>query len=145
MFPTGSEADARVAMAGGITVAGDPRRIEQVLRNLLGNARNYGGDEVLVDGQEVDAMYVISVTDNGPGVPAADQKRIFDHFEQVSKGDDRTTSGVGLGLPIARQLVQAMGGELTYSDAFPHGARFAFTVPISTDVVAREEATKHTA
>ncbi len=145
MFPTGSEADARVAMAGGITVAGDPRRIEQVLRNLLGNARNYGGDEVLVDGQEVDAMYVISVTDNGPGVPAADQKRIFDHFEQVSKGDDRTTSGVGLGLPIARQLVQAMGGELTYSDAFPHGARFAFTLPISTDVVAREEPTKHTA
>jgi signal transduction histidine kinase len=131
LFPSGGDSDARVAMAGGTTVLADPRRVDQVLRNLLGNARKYGGDEVLVDGQETEGAYVISVTDNGTGIPAEDRARIFDPFEQVSRGDDRTDTGVGLGLPIARQLVRAMGGELTYSDAFPRGARFSFTLPLA--------------
>jgi signal transduction histidine kinase len=131
LFPSGGDSDARVAMAGGTTVLADPRRVDQVLRNLLGNAKKYGGDEVLVDGQETEGSYVISVTDNGAGIPQEDRARIFDPFEQVSKGDDRTDSGVGLGLPIARQLVRAMGGELTYSDAFPRGARFSFTLPLA--------------
>ncbi|MDH3540149.1 MAG: HAMP domain-containing histidine kinase [Acidimicrobiia bacterium] len=131
LFPAGGDSDARVAMAGGTTVLADPRRVDQVLRNLLGNAKKYGGDEVLVDGQETDGAYVISVTDNGTGIPEEDRTRIFDPFEQVSKGDDRTDTGVGLGLPIARQLVRAMGGELTYSPAFPRGARFSFTLPLA--------------
>jgi len=145
VFPHGGDSDARVAMAGGTTIEADPRRIEQVLRNLLGNARKYGGDEILVDGQETEGHYVISVTDNGPGVPLEDQERIFDHFEQVTKGDDRTDSGVGLGLPIARQLVRAMGGDLTYSDAFPHGARFAFTLPLATAQAVHERPERKTA
>ncbi|MBT8203105.1 MAG: HAMP domain-containing histidine kinase [Acidimicrobiia bacterium] len=131
LFPIGGPAEARVAIAGGTQIFADPRRVEQVLRNLLGNARKYGGDEVLVDGQEHEDAFVITVTDNGQGVPAEDHERIFDHFEQVSKGDDRTDTGVGLGLPIARRLVRAMGGDLTYSDAFPHGARFSFTLPLA--------------
>ncbi|NNC92090.1 MAG: HAMP domain-containing histidine kinase [Acidimicrobiia bacterium] len=131
LFTSGDDGDARVAIAGGTTVVADPRRVDQVLRNLLGNAKKYGGDEVLVDGQEIEGKYVITVTDNGAGIPKRDQARIFDPFEQVSKGDDRTDSGVGLGLPIAQQLVQAMGGELTYSDAFPRGARFSFTLPLA--------------
>jgi len=143
IFPSGGDSDARVAMAGGTTALADPRRVDQVLRNLLGNAKKYGGDEILIDGQEIDAAYVITVTDNGPGVPPEDQERIFDHFEQVSKGDDRTDSGVGLGLPIARRLVRAMNGELTYSDAFPHGARFSFTLPLAA--TAGEESEQQTA
>ena len=131
LFPSGGQSDARVAMAGGTTVLADPRRVDQVLRNLLGNAKKYGGDEVLIDGQEIEGSYVISVTDNGAGIPADDQARIFDPFEQVSRGDDRTDSGVGLGLPIAQQLVRAMGGELTYSNGFPRGARFSFTLPLA--------------
>ena len=131
VFPHGGTAEARVAIAGGTQIYADPRRVEQILRNLLGNAKKYGGDEVLVDGHEGEGLYTITVTDNGPGVRPEDQERIFDHFEQVTKGDDRTDSGVGLGLPIARQLVRAMGGDLTYSDAFPHGARFAFQLPLA--------------
>ena len=142
VFPHGGDADARVAMAGGTFIQADTRRVEQVLRNLLGNAKKYGGDEILVDGQERESEYIITVTDNGPGVPPEDQDRIFDHFEQVSKGDDRTDSGVGLGLPIARQLVRAMGGELSYSDAFPHGARFSFTLPIAETPAAAEPRAK---
>ena len=138
VFPHGGEAEARVAIAGGTYIDADPRRVEQVLRNLLGNARKYGGDEVLVDGHKGEGLFTITVTDNGPGVPLDDQERIFDHFEQVTKGDDRTDSGVGLGLPIARQLVRAMGGDLTYSDAFPHGARFTFTLPLAQSAGAAE-------
>ena len=60
----------------------------------------------------------------------------------MSKGDDRTDSGVGLGLPIARQLVRAMGGDLTYSDAFPRGARFTFTLPLAQGTAAAEPTQK---
>ena len=130
VFPDESSRDARVVLPAGHTVLADPRRVEQVLRNLLGNARKYGGEEILVDGEERDGFLIISVTDNGPGVPSEDQERVFDHFEQVGKGDDRAEDGVGLGLPIARELIRSMGGELWYEDAFPRGARFSLSLPI---------------
>ncbi len=130
VFPDEVSRDARVVLPAGHTVMADPRRVEQVLRNLLGNARKYGGEEVLVDGEERDGFFIISITDNGPGVPPQDQERIFDHFEQVGKGDNRTEDGVGLGLPIARELIRSMGGELWYEDAFPRGAKFSLRLPV---------------
>lgn len=133
VFPAESDRDARVVLPAGHTVVADPRRLEQVLRNLLGNARKYGGEEILVDGEEHEGLLIISVTDNGPGVPAEDQERIFDHFEQVGKGDNRTEDGVGLGLPIARELIRSMGGDLWYEDAFPRGAKFSLSLPVPHD------------
>ncbi len=69
------------------------------------------------------------VSDNGPGVPDSLAERIFEAFEQVSKGDARSTQGIGLGLPIARNLARAMGGDVWYEPRFPTGSRFCFTVP----------------
>ena len=70
------------------------------------NALKYGGNEVYVSGEERrEGTYTVIVADNGSGVAEGDRERIFEHFEQLSKGDARVEQGVGLGLPIARKLV----------------------------------------
>ena len=120
-----------VAIPGGVIAFADPVRVRQVLRNLLENARKYGGDQVLVEGETDGDQYRVVVADNGPGVPEAQQDRIFEHFEQLTKGDARSDKGVGLGLPIARTLMEAMGGRLWYEPRFPTGAQFCFTLPLA--------------
>ncbi|MFQ5947601.1 MAG: sensor histidine kinase, partial [Acidimicrobiia bacterium] len=130
LFPQGGPKQAGVNIPGSVVVHADPNRVQQVLRNLLENAHKYGGDQVLIDGEPLGAMYQVSVSDNGPGVPEADRERIFEHFEQGSKGDSRTDTGIGLGLPIARKLVRVMGGDLWCEQRFPTGARFCFTIKL---------------
>ena len=123
-----------IAIPAAVTVHADLVRLRQVLRNLLENALKYGGDQVLVDGETSGNQFQMVVTDNGPGVPESDRERIFDHFEQLTKGDSRVSQGVGLGLPIARKLVRAMGGDLWYEARFPTGSRFCFTLPMTETV-----------
>jgi signal transduction histidine kinase len=137
-----SPTEFSVAVPGGVVVNADRTRLNQVLRNLLENARKYGGDQVLVEGELAGDFYLVSISDNGPGVPEVDRERIFDHFEQVTKGDARSDQGVGLGLPIARTLVRAMGGELWYEDRFPTGSRFRFTVRLGR-VAAVDQTPRH--
>lgn len=131
LVATDSERDVVVSMPTGVMVEADPKRVQQVVRNLLENARKYGGEQVLVEGFGYGDHYVVVVADNGPGVPDVSVERIFDHFEQLSKGDARSSSGIGLGLPIARRLARAMGGDVWYERRFPTGSRFCFSLPLS--------------
>lgn len=132
IFPAGGHKSASVAVGGTVHVTADPNRVEQVLRNLLENARKYGGDQVTVEAARDRDTYVVAIADNGPGVPAALRERIFEAFEQGTAGDSRTESGFGLGLAVARHLIEAMGGRLWYEPGFPVGARFCFTLPASS-------------
>jgi signal transduction histidine kinase len=117
-----------------VGVWSDPVRLRQILRNLMENARKYGGSELYVYGEERrEGTYTVIVADNGTGIAEADQQRIFEHFEQLSKGDARLEQGVGLGLPIARKLARAMGGDLWYEDRFPVGAAFCFDLDMVKD------------
>ena len=121
-----------ISLTGPVMVNVDPVRLKQILRNLLGNALKYGGDQVLIEGRHYSpSQYLMVVSDNGQGVGVEDRDRIFEHFEQLSKGDARLEQGVGLGLPIARTLARAMGGELWYEARFPVGSHFCFTLPLA--------------
>ena len=123
-----------------VTVWSDPARLRQILRNLMENALKYGGNELYVSGEERrEGTYTVIVADNGSGVAERDRHRIFEHFEQLSKGDARLEQGVGLGLPIARKLARAMGGDLWYEDRFPVGAQFCFDVDLVKDTEQESE------
>ncbi len=126
---TGKEIDTSVP--GGVIVKADRGRTGQILRNLFDNARKYGGDSVQIAGEEGTDIYTVTVADNGPGIAEGDWERIFEHFEQLNKGDSRAADGVGLGLPIARQLARAMGGDVWYAPRFPRGASFRFSLQLS--------------
>ena len=120
-----------VSIPANVLVRTDRTRLRQVLRNLLENAKKYGGDDVLIDGElYAPGLYRVGISDNGSGIGEGDRDRIFKHFEQLSTGDARLQQGVGLGLPIARKLSRAMGGDLWYEDRFPVGSRFCFSVTL---------------
>jgi len=129
LFPPGGGREAAVSLPAGVRLVADAKRVQQVVRNLLENARKYGGDQILIEGFAHGEQYVLVVSDNGPGVPDSSINTIFEHFEQLSKGDSRSASGIGLGLPIARRLARAMGGDVWYERRFPTGSRFCFSLP----------------
>lgn len=137
VFPVAGEKEVAISIPGGIPGWGDRRRVTQVLRNLMENAKNYGGDQVLVEGFALNDRFVVVVSDNGRGIPEDAIDLIFDHFEQVSKGDARISQGIGLGLPIARRLARAMGGDVWYERRFPTGARFCFSLAQTPDSASR--------
>jgi signal transduction histidine kinase len=92
---------------------GDPGRIRQILRNLLTNAERYGGPEVRVRVAGCDGKVVVSVMDNGSGIPADDWERVFEPYQRAHVVRDQPES-VGIGLAISRQLAERMGGTLNY-------------------------------
>ncbi|MGH8945798.1 MAG: sensor histidine kinase [Acidimicrobiia bacterium] len=130
VFPSGGRKSSLVSLPDGVRVHADRRRVQQIIRNLLENARKYGGDQVLVEGQVLGDQYLVIISDNGPGVPDEETRRVFENFEQVSKGEARESTGIGLGLPIARRLARLMGGDVWYERRFPTGARFCYSLPL---------------
>jgi signal transduction histidine kinase len=139
---TGTEID--MSVPGGVIINADRGRTGQILRNLFDNARKYGGDSLQVAGEEGTDIYTVTVSDNGPGIPDGQWERIFEHFEQLHKGDSRSADGVGLGLPIARQLARAMGGDVWYVPRFPTGASFRFSLRLSKIIPDTDTTDAHT-
>lgn len=131
VFPNGGRKSSLVSLPDGVRVYADRRRVHQVIRNVMENARKYGGDQILVEGFVLGDQYLIVVSDNGPGVPDEETRKVFEDFEQLSKGDARDSTGMGLGLPIARRLARAMGGDVWYERRFPTGARFCYSLPLN--------------
>jgi PAS domain S-box-containing protein len=120
----------------------DRMKIQQVLLNLLSNAVKYsgGGRVRLTAGPlfteagalagEKPRMLLFSVSDQGPGIPADQQRRIFEEFVQLEDGAQRRRSGTGLGLSISQRLVRLMGGTIWVDSRPDEGARFTFTLPL---------------
>jgi signal transduction histidine kinase len=138
VFPNGGKKTSLVSLPDGVRVKADRRRVQQVIRNLMENARKYGGDQIMVEGFVMGDQYLIIISDNGPGVPDEETQKVFENFEQLSKGDARESTGIGLGLPIARRLARAMGGEVWYERRFPTGARFCYSLPLRRRTVVDE-------
>lgn len=113
----------------------DARLIEQVLINLVNNAVKYtpAGSTICVSAESSGGSVLVSVSDNGPGIADESKGKIFDMFYTEAKtGDSRR--GLGLGLALCKSIVTAHGGEISVSDAEPHGAVFTFSLPeVKTD------------
>jgi signal transduction histidine kinase len=113
---------------GNVQACGEARRILQILVNLLGNAVRHspGGGRIEVAIALGDGEARIEVADQGPGIAAEDQARIFDKFERIDRSDP---NGSGLGLYISRRLARAMGGRLEVESVPGEGARFRLALP----------------
>jgi signal transduction histidine kinase len=111
----------------------DSHRIKQVLHNLLENAVAHTGQggSITVKAWEQDNQLKISVVDTGEGIPTEDLPNIFERFYRVDKSRTRTTGGSGLGLTIAKRLVEAHGGEIKVESEPGKGSTFTLTLPIS--------------
>jgi len=110
----------------------DPLRIRQVLDNLLTNAAVHtpAGTKVCVEVSVSSGTAVVRVADSGPGVPAADQERVFDRFYRVDKARSRDRGGSGLGLAVVRSLVRAHGGTVELTSR-PGSTAFTIRLPLA--------------
>ncbi len=113
-------------------VDADPHRIEQVLRNLLDNAIKYSlqGGLVVVRGEVREDEVVISVADQGVGIAPEHLNRLFEKFFRIKSALGRHVVGSGLGLPIARTIVESQGGRIWAESQVGQGSTFYFTLPL---------------
>lgn len=111
----------------------DPFRISQVLYVLLQNAilHTDPGGQITVTAKERSNWVEVSVADNGEGIPDTDLPNVFERFYRVDKSRTRATGGSGLGLTIAKYLVNAHGGNITVQSELGKGSTFSFTVPVT--------------
>ena len=112
-------------------IQGDATRLEQVLSNLIGNAIKYSptGGAVRITGRVLTDHVVVSVSDEGIGIPVEEQDRIFERFYRVDDALSRRTAGSGLGLYLAQAVVEAHGGKIWVESAPGRGASFSFSLP----------------
>jgi two-component system, OmpR family, phosphate regulon sensor histidine kinase PhoR len=108
---------------------GDRDRVQQVLVNLLDNAAKYGRPPLAVSLEARTSVVCIAVADSGPGVPHVEQERIFDKFYRSDPQLTRAPGGTGLGLYIARELIERMGGRLDVRSEPDAGATFIVQLP----------------
>ncbi|MCH5138717.1 PAS domain-containing protein, partial [Clostridiaceae bacterium UIB06] len=109
----------------------DPEKISWTLNNLVSNALKHinAGDEILLKAEVKDNKMYVSVEDTGVGIPDEYQKIIFDKFVQV-KGGDLEMKSSGIGLAIAKEIVEAHGGEIWCESKLDVGSKFTFTLPV---------------
>jgi PAS domain S-box-containing protein len=123
-------------------VRADPVRLQQVLSNLIGNAIKFtpAGGRIRLAASVRGGMVRLAVTDTGEGIPPAQQSLLFNRFSQVDMSANRRASGLGLGLSISREIVQALGGSIGVESAPGHGSTFWFTLPLAHDGQGSDEA-----
>jgi len=107
--------------AGVISLEANPAALARVLANIVDNAVRYAATWVVVAVGSTAEEAVLTVTDDGPGIPAADRARVFERFTRLHDARDRDTGGSGLGLAIVGELVRQQGGTVTLDDKSPGG------------------------
>ncbi len=114
-------------------IQADPERLMQIMTNLVDNAIRYNADgsRVIIAAHTANGLLELSVSDNGPGIPAEDIPHLFERFWRAEKPRNRTTGGSGLGLAIVKQLVEAHRGQVRVESQIGDGTRFTVHLPFT--------------
>src|SRR5262249_10380520 len=109
----------------------DEERLTQVLLNLVGNAIKFtDAGEVRIAAGAANGYFTVSVSDTGPGIPPEECDRIFEKFRQVDSSNTRTKGGTGLGLTIAKEIVEMHGGRIWVEATAGQGSTFRMELPL---------------
>ena len=113
------------------TIIADEDKVDQILTNLINNAIKYSprGGDVVVTARGNGTGVMISITDQGMGIPKDHLSRVFDRFHRVDNRDTREVGGTGLGLYLVKHLVEAHGGKIWVESDVGKGSTFTFTLP----------------
>ena len=112
-------------------VMGDPAHLARVVRNLLDNARQHGGPSVTVSLVERGDQAVLTVSDDGGGIPDGLRERVFERFTRADDARVRMGHSSGLGLAISREIISGMGGSIALDAADGPGASFVVRLPLA--------------
>jgi signal transduction histidine kinase len=129
----GSETQIELRLSFGLIANVDPDALRQIVINLLDNAVKYGRkkQQVIVGLEACDGMACLFVDDEGPGVPLADRKRIFDRFQRLERDRQSAIAGTGIGLSLVQDLVTRHGGRCSVTTGDREGAKFVVELPLS--------------
>ncbi|HFI0548318.1 TPA: cell wall metabolism sensor histidine kinase VicK [Streptococcus suis] len=118
----------------------DTDKMTQVLDNILNNAIKYSpdGGNITFSMKTTDSQLIISISDEGLGIPKADSPKIFDRFYRVDKARSRAQGGTGLGLAIAKEIVKQHKGFIWAKSEYGHGSTFTIVLPYSKDIALDE-------
>ena len=125
-----------------LRINGDQVRLVQAFGNVLGNAVKYAdpGGHIEVSAHRRETFAVVSVRDDGVGIPADQMPRIFDLFTRVEHGPDRSHSGLGIGLALVRRLVEMHGGTVAaHSEGAGRGSEFVIRLPLTRETALSED------
>ncbi len=129
---SGRQIDVQVDVPGDLTPEADRDLVRRLLVNLIGNAIKFSppSSRVRVVGHDRGEVWVGSVEDEGPGIPADELPHVFERFFRTRQAGESDTDGTGLGLAISRGIVELHGGRIWVEPVEPHGSRFCFELPV---------------
>jgi signal transduction histidine kinase len=128
--PVPDDVSLRLGHLDRVFVVGDETQLSRVISNLVDNALRYAGSAVELSVRRDGRHAVVSVSDDGPGIPVADRARIWERFARLDDDRSRTGGGSGLGLAIVRELTAAHGGSVAVTSTQPApGATFLVRLP----------------
>jgi signal transduction histidine kinase len=104
--------------------------LKRALGNLVSNAEIYGGSARVIMVPPTDGTVQVTIEDDGPGIPPEEMDRVFEPFRRLEQSRNRETGGVGLGLPIARNMLRAHGGDVVLSNRPRGGLKVLVTLPV---------------
>jgi signal transduction histidine kinase len=137
----GDQARFEARLCVGLTANVDSDALRQIVINLLDNAVKYGRKQqlVIVGLEAREGMAYLFVDDEGPGVPPADRKRIFEHFQRLERDRALAIAGTGIGLSVVQDLVTQHGGRCSVTTGDRGGAKFVVELPLAAEESARKQ------
>ena len=136
LTPAAVKGQVTLEVTGGpVRISGVRQLLDEMISNLCDNAIKYNrpGGRVTISVSRSDRGAELSVSDTGIGIPPEDQSRVFERFYRVDKSHSKASGGTGLGLSIVKRLVEAMGGQITFTSRKGVGTTFCVTLPFEID------------